>query len=313
MPIRLHCVMESPFKDSRLPGNRSLSRFLHFSLRLESSAVFTAAVSKLPVWIATTQSDFPAMCWLSAGRTNKGLQFSGATRILGYYNDSTDKFVNQLNEACGAALVNRYRAIYDGFRRVATQTRPHPGEVIMDMRWNTKNSLVLLEQPVNAAECTIKIDLGWKDERFYIDESIFEQLFFVLNLAEVLANPDAEVKFPKKWEKFDELVKLMDELVQKCSDEENVFVSKDTSEEVTDKVWNIVRRCSDIKEATLLLKNFLQALTYGKIKSHVLENNKSHMAALIRASKTGEFRMPILERLSTIEMMMEIGVQRLRG
>ncbi|CAI2307189.1 unnamed protein product [Caenorhabditis sp. 36 PRJEB53466] len=282
-------------------------------IRLNGSEHFSTELSKLPIWISTAATDSLFVCWLAMGRTNKNVQFSGSTRVLGCLNENSEKMVNQLNEACGGAQVNRYRAVYDGIRRIATATRETPGEVIVDMRWNTKNSLVLLEQPVNAAECTIKIDLGWRDNRFFIDESMFEQLFFVLSLADVLANPDKEVVFPSEWEKFDDLVKLMNELIETCSNEDNVFASNDVSEEVTDKVWNIVRRCQDIKQATLLFKNFLQALTYGKIKSHVLEHNNSHLASLIRESKTCDFRMPILERLSTINMMMEIGVESLRG
>ncbi|CAL2029726.1 unnamed protein product [Caenorhabditis brenneri] len=282
-------------------------------LRLESSKHFSPAVDKLPVWISTISSHFPSVCWLAAGRTTKNIQVSGVTRVLGYFNENSQKIVKQMNEACGAAQVNRYRAVYEGIRKIATPTRDAPGEVIVDMRWNTKSSLVLLEQPDNAADCTIKIDLGWRDKRFFIDEAIFEQLFFVLNLADVLANPEKEVVFPSESAKFDDLVQDMNELVDSCSQEDNVFVSNEKSEEVTDKVWNIVRKCGDVKHATMLFKNFLQALTYGKIKSHVQEGNKSHLASLIRASKTCDFRMPILERLSTIEMMMEIGVESLRG
>ncbi|CAP24780.1 Protein CBR-ZWL-1 [Caenorhabditis briggsae] len=293
-----------PFEDGI-----SLQRFL----RLESSKNFSAAVDKLPIWISTIGHHFPSVCWLAAGRTNKNVQVSGATRILGYFNENSQKLVKQLNEACGAAQVNRYRAVYDVIRKIATPTREAPGEVIIDMRWNTKSSLVLLEQPDNAADCTIKIDLGWGDNRFFIDETIFEQLFFVLNLADVLANPEKEVVFRSESDKFDDLVQEMKQLVEACSHEDNVFASNEKSEQVTDKVWNIVRKCSDVKQATMLFKNFLQALTYGKIKSHVQEGNKSHLASLIRASKTCDFRMPILERLSTIEMMMEIGVESLRG
>lgn len=293
-----------PFEDGV-----SLQRFL----RLESSKHFSTAINKLPIWISTFSSKFPSLCWLAAGRTNKNVQVAGTTRVLGYFKEDSEKLVKQLNEACGAAQVNRYRAVYDGIRRIATPTRDAPGEVIVDMRWTTKSSLVLLEQPDNAADCTIKIDLGWRDNRFFIDDAIFEQLFFVLNLADVLANPEKDVVFPPERNNFDNLDQEMKDLVEACSHEDNVFASNERSEEVTDKVWNIVRKCGDVKHATMLFKNFLQALTYGKIKSHVQEGNKSHLASLIRASKTCDFRMPILERLSTIEMMMEIGVESLRG
>ncbi|EFP13192.1 CRE-ZWL-1 protein [Caenorhabditis remanei] len=293
-----------PFEDGV-----SLQRFL----RLESSAHFSPAVDKLPIWISTISQNIPSVCWIASGRTQKNIQFSGVTRVIGHFNEINQKLIKQLNEAAGAAQVNRYRAVYDGIRKIATPTRESPGEVIIDMRWNTKSSLVLLEQPDNAADCIIKIDLGWRDNRFFIDESIFEQLFFVLNLADVLANPEKEVIFPMEYVKFGDLVKEMDDIVEACSHEDNVFASNEKNEEVTDKVWNIVRKCGDIKHATMLFKNFLQALTYGKIKSHVQEGNKSHLASLIRASKTCDFRMPILERLSTIEMMMEIGVESLRG
>uniref|UniRef100_A0A1I7ULE1 Protein zwilch n=2 Tax=Caenorhabditis tropicalis TaxID=1561998 RepID=A0A1I7ULE1_9PELO len=270
----------------------SLQRFL----RIESSNYFSPPVDKLPVWISTISPNFPLVCWLACGKTSKNAQVSGTTRILGFFDESSQKTVKQIQEACGAAQVNRYRSVYDVIRKIPTTTRPAPGEVIVDMRWNTKSSLVLLEQPDNAADCTIRIDLA----------------FFVLNLAEVLAIPDNEVTFPSEWTKFEDLVQEMNELVDACSKEDNVFASNEKSEQVTDKVWNIVRKCADVKHATMILKNFLQALTYGKIKSHVQEGNKSHLASLIRASKTGDFRMPILERLSTIEMMMEIGVESLR-
>ena len=90
-----------------------------------------------------------------------------------------------------------------------------------------QSSLVLLEQPDNAADCIIKIDLGWRDNRFFIDESIFEQLFFVLNLADVLANPEKEVVFPMEYVKFGDLVKEMDDIVEACSHEDNVFASNE--------------------------------------------------------------------------------------
>ncbi|CCE67248.1 Protein zwilch homolog [Caenorhabditis elegans] len=304
---------ETSFFDANpipLSDGVSLQRYI----RLNCSEHFSPSISTLPVWISTTSSKFPSICWLAAGRTNRNVQFAAATRVLGHFNnENSERVVKQLNQACGTSQLNKYRAVYEEIRKIATENRPAPGEVTIDVRWSTKSTLVLLEHPDNAADCTIKIDLGWGDKRFFVDDEIFEQLFFVLNLADVLANPDNEVIFPMAPPaNFDDLVQEMDALVEASSREDNVFVSNEKGGDITDKVWNIVRKCNDVKQVTLLFRNFLQALAYGKIKSHAQERNKSHLASLIRISKSSEFKIPVLERLSTIDMMMEIGVESLR-
>uniref|UniRef100_A0A8R1E894 Protein zwilch n=1 Tax=Caenorhabditis japonica TaxID=281687 RepID=A0A8R1E894_CAEJA len=199
----------------------SLQKFL----RLHAAENFADTIVKLPIWISTFSTNFPYVCWLAAGKTQKDQKFGAATRVLGYFDENSEKLVNQLNAACGGSQLNRYRAVYDEIRKIASEKRQNPGEVVLDMRWNTKNNVALLENPVNAAECTIKIDLGWQDKRFFVDESIFEQLFFVINLADVLGNPEHEVFFPHGKGKFDELVKEMNALVEACSDENKVFAT----------------------------------------------------------------------------------------
>ncbi|CAB3408958.1 unnamed protein product [Caenorhabditis bovis] len=283
----------------------------------KSSEGLAGEISKLPIWISTTSKHLPSVAFLVHGAKSKGHQFAGCTKVLGYYCPEVEKIssdlMNTISEHSYSQSI-QYRAIHEVVPCSKTEVRKNPGKVTVDMTWTTGRFLEpLLAAPNSMTNCEIKIDLGWKDERFFTDTAFFKQLFFVLNLADVLKHPENEVIFDPVTEvAFDELVAQMEEVVKKCSDAETGFAVSKSGEEVTEQVWNVLCLCTSLKQVTVLLKNFLQALQYGMVKAQVHHDNRSILAQLIKSSKSGGFRMPRLERLYTIEMLMEIGVEYLR-
>ncbi|CAI5439112.1 unnamed protein product [Caenorhabditis angaria] len=241
-------------------------------------------------------------------------KLTGITRILGVACNETRNQVVQLNGAFPSqnypAETQEFRATYQIKRAICSQKRRNPGEVVVDIKWCQGTASEFLASPPNSAVCTVKVDLGWADTRFFRDVEMYGEVMFILNLADVLANPQEEIKFIAS--NPENLRAELDELIQEGSRKDQVFGITAGELEITEKLWKILYKSANIEQAADLLRIFFTALNFGSISSRVHYNNRSRLAQLIHSSKSGNFRIPRLEKLNTVEMIMEIGTEYLK-
>lgn len=80
----------------------------------------------------------------------------------------------------------------------------------------------------------------------------------------------------------------------------------------TDHLWKILSNCTNYQDLVEALKYTFVALSNGELQPMVHRGNNTMVAQLVRDSFTGKLRIPNLAGLYPVELLVEIGVQKLK-
>ncbi|CAD6199689.1 unnamed protein product [Caenorhabditis auriculariae] len=270
-----------------------------------------------PCWVAVHNNSFPSISLLSCGVAKNQQNFVGITRSLGKFLPHKQLVLNQLNgtfDRKQTCQTRKFRSLYNMLSSSASSLFVKPGTLSVEINWSGGEGVGVLSEPVCESNCTIRIDPGWLDERFVGFDATFRQLDLILKMALVLNKPERELVWPavEAVQSGKNVEDMLLEVIEFCSSRENVAYDSSRALDVTEQVWNVLARCESLEQSTRLLNIFMNALRHGRIRATVHGDNKSRLARLVQASLIGDFSQPRLERLNTIEMIMEIGVESRR-
>lgn len=80
----------------------------------------------------------------------------------------------------------------------------------------------------------------------------------------------------------------------------------------TDHLWTVLYMCTSYNELVNCLKYVFTLLSNGELRPMVHRKNNTTMAQMVRESYTGKLRMPNLAGLYAIQLLAEIGAEKLQ-
>ncbi|KHJ78012.1 hypothetical protein OESDEN_22368, partial [Oesophagostomum dentatum] len=80
----------------------------------------------------------------------------------------------------------------------------------------------------------------------------------------------------------------------------------------TELLWDILKKCPNFETLVAALNLVFDALKQCRINAILHEDNKSTIARLIRDAQSSNLMLPRLEKLTSIQILLEIGVERFR-
>ncbi|XP_069130942.1 protein zwilch homolog [Argopecten irradians] len=121
-------------------------------------------------------------------------------------------------------------------------------------------------------------------------------------LLEVLKRGDAGKVFSTEDEQNDkEFRHVMDTLV----------FNERKDLDFTDHLWEVLSKCNSHSELVDCFRYVFTVLSNGELRPMVHRNNNTTMAQMVRDSYTGKLRMPNLAGVYTLQLLAEIGAEKL--
>ncbi|XP_033744265.1 protein zwilch homolog [Pecten maximus] len=140
----------------------------------------------------------------------------------------------------------------------------------------------------------IKWMMGYEDEEL----SVMDKLKALL---EVLKHGDASQLTNSDEQNDEEFNNVMDTLV--------FHERKDL--DFTDHLWTVLCKCTSYSELVECFKYVFTVLSNGELRPMVHRNNNTTVAQMVRDSYIGKLRMPNLAGVYALQLLAEIGVEKL--
>ncbi|CAJ0590919.1 unnamed protein product [Cylicocyclus nassatus] len=280
------------------------------------ASVLEKKLDKLPIWIAAN-ADMLGTTFVGFCATD-GKISTFHTRCLGCFGTECESMLQSLCQRFGDGLETRSKAmaLYKILGNKASSVWG-PGMLLSDMtltfKWEAKEKDYLLA-PSPSAIAMFRFSPGWKDKRVALLENT-EELEYLLLMASVL-DSGAKMVWPTANEiAINEILEEVRELIAKYRVQNNE--TKNTAHgtrhvDFTELLWDILKKCPNFETLVAGLNIVFDALKQCRINAILHEDNKSTIARLIRDAQSRNLMLPRLEALTSIQILLEIGVERFR-
>ncbi|KIH64242.1 hypothetical protein ANCDUO_05451 [Ancylostoma duodenale] len=293
-----------------------------------------------PVWIAADAEDKFGTTFLGFYLSNGRIATFHTSVNKGHFGEECQNELNVLRQCFGDAFETRSKAM--ALYRILgknVSSASGPGILLANMtltfKWEAKVEHHLCA-PSPSATAIFHFSPGWKDKRVALLEST-EQLEYLLLMACVLDSGVTMI-----WPRGDEnthnqIVEKVRQLialyrVQNNETERTVhgmryflavwtiqsFVHnpvrrKDCRHvDFTELLWDILKKCTKLETLVAALNIVFDALKQCRINAILHEDNRSTIARLIRDAQCRNLMLPRLEALTSIQILLEIGIERFR-
>ncbi|XP_071124991.1 protein zwilch homolog [Mytilus edulis] len=206
------------------------------------------------------------------------------------------------------------------------------GSLMLDVSWSRSvPHLDLLQPPPPEATTTVKANVI-PGSMISAAHSLYQELSVLRNLIEGLQSSQI-TWIPEEERKVHIMLsvkELFDKLKQgdaysKESDKQSTNTDSDLSEvsskfvlnerdnfDFTDYLWKILSNCTSYQELIDPFRYIFTALSNGELQPMVHRGNNTMVAQLVRDSFSGKLRIPNLAGLYPVELLVEIGIEKLR-
>ncbi|RCN29951.1 hypothetical protein ANCCAN_24285 [Ancylostoma caninum] len=336
----------------RLHGHRVIISETHFDSNPLGTAVAFGLRNRLlrqgsvdknlvdkPVWIAADAEDKFGTTFLGFYLSN-GRIATFHTRCLGHFGEQCQKELNVLHQSFSDAFEARSKAmaLYKILGKNVSSASG-PGILLANMtltfKWEAKVEHHLCA-PSPSATAIFHFSPGWKDKRVALLEST-EQLEYLLLMACVLDSGVTMIWPHGDESTHNQIVEEVRQLialyrVQNNETERTVhgmryffavwrvhpFVHSPVQRkdcrhvDFTELLWDILKKCTKLETLVAALNIVFDALKQCRINAILHEDNRSTIARLIRDAQCRNLMLPRLEALTSIQILLEIGVERFR-
>ncbi|XP_063414898.1 protein zwilch homolog [Mytilus trossulus] len=206
------------------------------------------------------------------------------------------------------------------------------GSLMLDVSWSRSvPNLDLLHPPPPEATTTIKANVipGSMKSAAH---SLYQELSVLRNFIEGLQS--SQITWIPEEERKVHIMKSVKELFDKLkqgdayskeSDKKSTNTDTDMTEgsskfvlserdnfDFTDYLWKILSNCTSYQELIDPFRYIFTALSNGELQPMVHRGNNTMVAQLVRDSFSGKLRIPNLAGLYPVELLVEIGIEKLR-
>lgn len=225
------------------------------------------------------------------------------------------------------------RAIYDILNDTKEESLLESREyrLMLDVSWmRSQMNLNFLHMPPPEATTAIKAMVVPGSLKSSAAYPLFQELTILKNLIDGLQSSqitwlpeeDRKVNIKNSVKELFETLKMGDAYL-KNSDNRTVdsdigdvaskFVLDERSNyDFTDHLWKILSGCINYQDLVDALKYTFVALSNGELQPMVHRGNDTMIAQLVRDSFTGKLRIPNLAGLYPVELLVEIGIEKLK-
>ncbi|KAK6755325.1 hypothetical protein RB195_013976 [Necator americanus] len=271
----------------------------------------------MPIWIAANAEDNLGSIFLGF-HFLKGKLSTFHTRCLGLFGKECEAALHALLLRFDSALEGRSKAmaLYKILgKNVSSAWSPGglPSNITLTFKWEISAG-DYLSNPSPSATAVFHISPGWKDKRIALLENT-EELEYLLIMACVL-DSGATMIWPSSSESTHnavlEAVRLLVIQYRVQSNEPEHTAHKMRHVDFTELLWDILKKCGSFETLVAALNIVFDALKQCRINAILHEDNKSTIARLIRDAQSRNLMLPRLETLTSIQILLEIGVERFR-
>uniref|UniRef100_A0A1I8ASY5 Protein zwilch n=1 Tax=Steinernema glaseri TaxID=37863 RepID=A0A1I8ASY5_9BILA len=273
-------------------------------------------LAALPVWIVANGGDSLRTVLVGFCRNQKNIATYSA-KFLGFGSKTITAlekhhqgFVEKSSTKSVASCT------YEIYRRESPREDDDPDRLSaflsLNAQWTLRNNNEVLTAPVATAPVTIRFCPGWLDQRLVLlDRS--KDIKLLVALSEALKCGKMEWPFMGIVEQSSVIVEEVAELIREEGRAKNVYKSVGRFIDFTEKLWDILKKCTTSHTLVTGLKEVFTALDRGQLDVALNNENSTTMARLLRSANTQNLILPRLEALMPYQILLEIGLERIKN
>lgn len=285
----------------------------------------------LPLWIYCDRTYPGRQLFLGCKRISQGWQLY-SVKCQGPIQDITEipahlQFGSESNQALCTVEGYAQYDIFGSMMKDANQTTSaYQGSLMLEASWSPVTTL--LESPPSEAKCTLNIQVAAGDMRSAA-YSMFRELTILQGFAAGFQGSvnwvveTSQVGLKDRVNSFISELKEGNTVKAKGvtysesgedgdSHVKHLVLEERTHLDFTEKLWNLLIDSTCYDEMVQCLQAVLSALHKGDIQPMVHQRNQTKLAKLIRDSYYGQMTMPVLSGVLPLELLVEIGIEKLK-
>ncbi|KAK0404064.1 hypothetical protein QR680_017266 [Steinernema hermaphroditum] len=281
----------------------------------KNKSLFDKSLSTLPVWIVANGGDSLRTILVGFCRNQKNIATYSA-KFLGFGSNTVAALEKHHQGFLERSATKSVAACsYDIYRRESPREDDDPDRLSaflsLNAQWSLRNNNEVLTAPVATAPVTIRFCPGWLDRRLVLfDRS--KDIKLLIALSEALKCGKIEWPFVGV-EEANTILEEVTNLIREEGLAKNVYQSSGRFIDFTEKLWDILKKCTTSHTLVKSLREVFTALERGQLDVALNNENCTSMARLLRSANTENLILPRLEALTPYQILLEIGLERIKN